>query len=280
MNQILDLAGFTDPETGRIEAFLEPQGGFWLPPKVVLESDRLIYPCPETENVVLTGDFMFSLYDHGWKTGASPDPIRLLDAFLKLANAKDEQVREFAERWGPLWLCIGHPDCLCSPKIFSRTSDCVWQPNEPADEFRRRSRQVRAALDISASIVAKRKTIPAQWGDLVMGKPHQPLDELQRILLATVVNKYIRGPWGAFLELRWYENSSELNLNPGFGFLPLVWMQVAQVMSGSKGLCRCDGCGKYYVRFRRKPARGRHNFCEDCTEGGRGSKRIWAGANR
>jgi hypothetical protein len=275
MREAWDRAEFTDEATGRLEAFLNPSSGLWFPPHVVTKSRRLYYPCPKKVAVPISGDFLFSLYDHGWKTEPEVDEKRLLEGFLRLSKPNDERIREFAQNWGPLWLCVKHRNCYCFPDIFGPPSTCMWLPIEPIEEFRRMSRKVQAALDISACLKLGKKTTPDQWEHL-FGAADLPPSKVQSILLTTAINRYIHGPWGAYPELRWYEKSPEFSLNSGFGFLPLVWMQVAQVLSGARSVSRCDGCEKWYVRTRRKPARGRNNFCDDCSKGARGSKKIWA----
>ena len=71
-----------------------------------------------------------------------------------------------------------------------------------------------------------------------------------------------------------------LSVNTGFGFMRLVWHQVAQCITGARDIHTCDGCGLVYIRDigRRRPKQGCRNYCKKCAETAR--KRDWARRNR
>jgi hypothetical protein len=118
----LNLAAFTD-DTGKLKSpFLISRLGLWIPPSVEIRDRRLVYPVPKDwlrpapSDIGILGTVGFyALEDHRWKHTPATDTHGLLDAFVSLANANDASIKKFASRWGPLWHCTKHKDCLWQP---------------------------------------------------------------------------------------------------------------------------------------------------------------------
>jgi hypothetical protein len=82
--------------------------------------------------------------------------------------------------------------------------------------------------------------------------------------------------------MRWYgEPKAKLEIDTGLGFLPIAWLQTAQVITGSPGIYQCDDskCRRWYI-IDTKAASGRRHYCPACSEDKRGAKREWARRNR
>jgi hypothetical protein len=86
-----------------------------------------------------------------------------------------------------------------------------------------------------------------------------------RMFLALLVNMYIYFNGGQRLFFAWTaESAPRLWLHNSLGFLGTVWLEIAQSLSGTRGLCQCDGCHKFYERKKRRPDPGKRNYCDDC----------------
>lgn len=86
--------------------------------------------------------------------------------------------------------------------------------------------------------------------------------------------RFVRGP---HLQVRHDlgSNTIVLEWSAGFGFLPAVWMQLAQTVVGLRGVYTCDGCGETFTRAR-QPQAGRRAYCQRCGKDKKGPKRDWA----
>jgi hypothetical protein len=97
-------------------------------------------------------------------------------------------------------------------------------------------------------------------------------------LLIALVNHYAAKPGGLAPCLIYdaTRQRPELHIVCPLGFLPVVWSDIAQIISGVHQLYRCDGCKKLYQRTGRKPKAGQRNYCPACgSEGGyKESKRL------
>ena len=262
--------------------------------------------------------FHQSLMDKGWKH-KNPDAIdhkRLVTQFLALGEISSDdllhRVREFVLRWGPLWSCASHTDCNWGPSTYSFDSwryrfPCTWYCNEPAILFQARARQAAAAIEIAGYLARKEPAPLEDWRQLsarlglheianladgrdgTVKRTRQELFDLlevelsvQRRHLMWAVDRFIGGAQGPRFRLFWSqrEGRPKMLIDTGLGFLRLVWLQIAQNLSGFKGIYKCDACTGYYVA-ERKPPDGRHHFCPKCGGAGkRGSKKLWARLNR
>lgn len=244
-----------------------------------------MYPTPSSwGDVVSSFELVFDpreLEEAGWIR--RDDTTGLLEAFVALADGTPERIRRFALKWGPLWRCVNHQGCFWTPYTTPRlpfgSSYCSWIRAEPLSEFRRRAVQVKAAFDAAACLLAG-KRVPAEcwrvlspsWGPVAerRGVPEQ------RRFLAAVVNAYLTLPGRTSLHMTWGPSNpkASLTIDFGLGFFGLVWLQIAQLITGARGLFVCDGCGRPYIRAGRRPRAGERNYCPQC--GKAAAKRDWA----
>ena len=118
-------------------------------------------------NLSMTGDgkktiLVQKVSTHPPRT-ALPGP-RLLEGFVRLADAPDSAIRDYAQQWGILGICkhdlprthnfqLGSPDRFCSPLGFRMDEECKAPTGwEPLSTWRRYAREARATLDIAANI--------------------------------------------------------------------------------------------------------------------------------
>lgn len=288
-----DLAGFTDEES-RLTAYVQGYSAIWIPPEVQLAKmdgnsdddpmDCIVYPLPEEweeELIPLPGELSISspsgktysllrsLKSIGWKVREDADGV--LNDFVKLAEASNEEILNFARKWGPLWLCMKHEECLWSPFSARTLRDgekdcCLWFPMEPASVYRRCGRQVKTMLDAASFLMANKPVPSWLWRAIGgSGKESESSIPYQRLSLAFQVTKLLKQSQIRF-SFWWDEAAARpsLEIAVGWGCLPKVCIELAQCLSGAKQLCVCDRCGKAYVRYDRKPQAGRNNYCPEC----------------
>ena len=58
------------------------------------------------------------------------------------------------------------------------------------------------------------------------------------------------------------------------GFLPVVWMEMAQILSGGKGLYECPSCHVFFTP-KRRPRTGQPPYCDPCKQGNKGSSKLY-----
>lgn len=239
--------------------------------------------------------FLFEDWDMLSHSGT--DTSLILEQFLKLVEASAEQVKRFVETWGPLWVCDKHgrehSKCPAPSMVFDHDidSDCSWTPRERVEDFQIAAREVKAVLSIAASLMQGKIGKAEDWAavratslDLgPIGKRDGILDkiEIDRIDLSCIIcdRLSLHGPSLAF-DWGGTDSKPTLSVNTGFGFLRLVWHQVAQCITGARDIYTCDGCGTVYIRDsgRRRPKEGSRNYCLKCA--GTARKREWARRNK
>jgi hypothetical protein len=231
----------------------------------------------------------------GWRR--QTEPRRMLRSFLDLAQEPittrtQEAVKAFAERWGPLWLCRNreHQDCHWVPRGHPgwSWSPCLWAPCEEVREFVRKAWQARVVVDMGAALRQNQPAPAHLWPYLrrvlspaygVLAEQYRQNVAMQRQVLTAVVNMYLAGSLGAFggarLWMLWDEGhvSPSLHFHSGLGFLPAVWIEIAQALSDRHGMLQCDGCQEFYMRTGRRPKKGQKNYCDRCRK--TGPKRLW-----
>lgn len=291
-----ELQGFTD-SNGRLNSYAGGGGAIWIPPEAKIGSlpdktgalvNCVLYPLPKKfchpiGNKPFKSDDSersMDLYTWGWERKA--DTTNVLEDFIKLTEASSEMIRQFVLKWGPLWLCTQHDDCFWTPAPRLRDESwCFWIPAEPLGGFRRLAKQAKAAFDISVHLRNDKPVPEHLWKTLGWSGKEQgfSLSE-QKFFLTSSINGYLTLPGGPSIWVRWEEQKPELVIDTGLGFLRVVWLMIAQCLTGAKGLYFCDGCGAPYIRHTRKPQQGRKTFCPECSKGGKGSKRVYEQSKR
>lgn len=286
MRSVLDGIGLS----GGLEAYISGGSTILVPPKAEILTtdsglDYLEYPIPSLWTAPLTprkADLCRFL-EAGWTIRQRTDG--LLDDIHDLIEAPPSRIARFAEKWGPIWLCMKHDECLWN--IDCRTQSlandqCEWLAMEPLEFFRMTARQITDACKIVDHLLSDKPAPIATWQSLL---PYKfPADEcleidLQRAFLACAITEKLAIPGGPVLRVNWTDGTeAELTIETGLGFVRRAWLQVAQLLTGARGVCVCDGCGRAYIRHRRKPRRGGRNYCPSC--GKTAAKREWATRNR
>jgi hypothetical protein len=186
------------------------------------------------------------------------------------------KVAEFVLKWGPLWACRSHVNCIfTSGKLGDNRLPCFWAPREDPYLIEYLASQFSALNEIA---LALRIYKPGKsWSaifpeDVVISK--WPIPK-QRRLFASLVNLNL-SPCGPGLVLQWEKDVANLRFSTGLGFYRLAWIQLAQSVSEAVLLYTCSGCDRPYLRDRRSTRE--RNFCSHCGKGA--SKREWARRNR
>jgi hypothetical protein len=156
-----------------------------------------------------------------------------------------------------------------------------WYGYEDVFTWHRTVQTIRAVFDIATLLkegVTNKKALRFAWKNLRVADVVWDYDlETQRHYLAAIINSQLASK--VRLRITW-EQSLQVSLDTGLGFIGVLWLQLAQMVTGKIGLYVCDGCGALYVRTGRKPQEGRKNFCDICREGDKASKRLYAQEKR
>lgn len=212
----------------------------------------------------------------------------LIEEFRSLTRASDKKVIQFARDWGPLW--------IEGKSIERRTKEGYY-----VEELQKYRNQAQAFQDV-ISWCAYLKVDKQPDEELVKRTPinifnpkdlfseqlkSKPIEIEQKDYYSSedkekikkiLVNRIQENIDQVKFETYWDEDGPELKINYGFGFLPVAWFQLAQVISGASGIYKCDGCKEFYIRTGKKaPARNRKNYCDSCSKDEhKVAKRLWA----
>lgn len=240
----------------------------------------------------------------GWQQ--KTDTRGLLNAFLRLAQNEItdkvcQQVKQFVERWGPLWLCRNrrHFDCHWTYEggALQSESPCLWAPVEEVREFVRKAWH--AKVIIQATIALREgKPVPESLWPYLACLPsyttnlsiewftsHKHNLPLFKRWIVDLVNEYLipssipsrAGRGGPRFWMVWDDQklNPSLLFHSGLGFISAVWVEIAQTLCKAGGFLQCSGCGDYYLRTRQRPRADQANYCETCGKEDRGSKRQY-----
>ncbi len=294
------LAELTDIGKGCLSSSLGARGGIWVPPEAKLEfveeKPHIFYPVPQNwPSTISIQQLNFEeLKKLGWTYKENTD--RLLDDFIALANATPNKVLKFVKKWGPLWACVSHSTHkadlagVMGVEIVSFIhpvgplhgdaalgfSWCSWVPAEDVSTFVREAKRAKAALSIYTCLKLKKEEDPTDWATLGFVGKLKFADTA-----SAEEKKFIKKMFLCrFVESRLNEvgfsidpQNLKLQIVSDLGFIRAAWLQLAQAMTGMRGVYVCDGCGKVYVRALKKPAEGKFNFCPEC--GKKGAKRAY-----
>jgi hypothetical protein len=132
----------------------------------------------------------------------SADDPRLLMQFVELAGAPKVAIAEYAERFGPLWLCAKHGQPVmhqldrrrpCLPKFWGKGRQLEYA--EPLRRWRYYSRQARAILNLSIALSNGEEGDQADWQSILGGQPlvldAPPPLENRMACLSYAVNRWL-----------------------------------------------------------------------------------------
>ena len=179
----------------------------------------------------------------------------MLNAFVKLADAKPVQIRDFARKWGFLQLCKhggpGYhelpPDMSCVPLIYS-------ERYEPVDAWRFWAHKAAGILRLAAQL---HSDVPV---DKIQQWPGGPMDDPRKVLGEQLTT------WLRFAKVRvkaeWRERP-RITLEGPTGLFGVLGVRLMSAAFQTSGLAVCSSCGNAYAPTRR-PRRDRNNYCPDC----------------
>ncbi len=214
------------------------------------------------------------------------DPSQLLAQFIGLKDANSDKVARFAQRWGPLWVCLHHQRqgemCLFTPSTWygiHKNRSCSWYPAEPVDMFRQLASKFYSVYNISDELRNGKIGPAADWINLGYGRPSEPeyQAEIQDIpmgwlreCITNQVNEWIALAGSPGLILDWYGVPGKYNeqlykprlaIMPGLGFFPLACLHLAQCVCGVRHLCFCTACNTLFDNGLKKPPRKNGGYC-------------------
>jgi hypothetical protein len=222
-------------------------------------------PMPRPREALLHDGFLkWTWYD---MDGASKSPelqtapATLCFKFARLAQASEEQIRVFAESWGPL-------------KLDSRQEESVAT-------WRQYARLAQALLRFTAQLNSGGPGDEEDWGVICESTPMKALErgswspELQMAVAAAAVNTWFAQARGHGI-LTMLNNDLQVRPYASNLFGVLV-TQIAHVIARSDQKAVCAGCRNAF-RPTRPIVRGSRQYCDVCRKKGvpqRDASRDW-----
>lgn len=275
----LGLAGML--RTGEWQRLFQIETAFPVPTRIELRRRADIGEESLVGDVALE-DELCLYHARGRYQRREPHP-NLLFEFVRLADADDSRVLDFATRWGLLKLCAhGRPGGHPVPGNF-----CLPVPWEPVRIWRAHARRLGAALAIAAALHDKKLGPEEVWtildpdrtehsaGPMKRGGKWEKLQfmwgkrlEWDRTLLAKHINEWLQEG-----EVRprflWWEDAPSMALS--VGGLSQLWgylvRELTFMVARKDGAALCAGCGQFFVPDR-KPAATRRAWCPPCRKAG------------
>jgi len=240
----------------------------------------LIFPVPPAWPRRASTIDLQGLFQAGWLPIESTDG--LLKDFLRLGDcAADEadpaavpEVRRFAQRWGPLWLCRNpHHRQFCFWRVTTVAAlpeqPCQWVRTEEVGMFLQLAQMAKAVL-LAGHYLLRHEPVPAPIIRQLRpsAADHDYAVPQQKALLRVILNTFLLGPTAVHVRVSWRgEGKPLLTLHGGLGFLGVIWLEIAQNLCGVAAFCACDSCGRLYQPEGRRPPHGRRNYCPACGKG-------------
>jgi hypothetical protein len=177
-------------------------------------------------------------------------PSDLCVRFSELAGGTNEQIRVFAEKWGPLGMEM---DGRCQEEI-TQWRDCA--------------ELAAALLRFSAAQASRRRGDDKDWSRICkligvkIDRAHLGAIS-QKAITALAVNRWFAAMRGhRILEMV----DRQLQVRPGASdLLGMLVAQIAYAITRSDELVVCAGCKKPY-RPKRPPSRGFRRYCPACRK--------------
>jgi hypothetical protein len=280
----LNRAGITDDE-GYLERRVS-QLSLHAPTDVRIEEGCLIW-----ERVIKEGQ---------GDTFVEPGP-GLLSGFIRLADAPETDIRDYALRWGVFGICAHFEPCThnepgssmlahyCQPIVCSLVAEEVhrcyplghklslggdsgW---EPIKIWRRLSRRARAMLYIAANLHQGRPGEPEDW-DVCTYLPREKRIALnpttrtfdyrrqvsqEKDWLGSLVNNWLE-VGGISVSFGWWRQGTYVSLDTGGGWLMgALAFQLMLAICRKDGFAFCRNCGNPFFPPRRLRANA-HYYCE------------------
>lgn len=233
--------------------------------------------------VRIEGDVIACAFDQIWELRESTP--RVLEDFIRLANAPKERLHQFTLRWGLLVLCADH-ELPVTHAPFERPLSVDLPPSAPTiersndyklplDRLRAYASALGAVLRVAS---APRDNCAVQAEDVaaiaavVPSGPSRSAPEEGRQLsahhdtLARALTTFLR--WGGVETIvSWADSSPDVVLVVGDqrqgGFFGALAIELLAAVSRVDGPLLCAACGHPYLPTRRPDARRAH-YCREC----------------
>jgi hypothetical protein len=210
-------------------------------------------------------------------------PIRpgvgLLARFVELENASDEEIFQYARKWGVLGICKHGLPASHNNFPFGRqwgTDACIPLPSrvrgytyaEPTQYWRDLSRRIKAVQSLGAQINQNQKGDQSIWRQIqdtfIHDPPWQTLATARRTLTEELNGFLAIGQVRPRVE--WHSKKKRWQIELAAQSVPNLFGLIAHNLllsvTGS-GLVICSSCHKSFVPERR-PDPGRRNYCSAC----------------
>jgi len=207
------------------------------------------------------------------ETGVQP---RLLIEFVDLADKTDDAIAAFARKWGLLHPCAHNVPRTHPPLVgefrtgpFCDTVDAgAVAGSEPLAIWRVWASMGRAVVRIASQHRLETNGEQTDWRFLLPEDQGQTVAEgsleVAKARLATVVEVWLR--IGAVQPKVDPLRPPHLFVS-GVDLFGAIALQLAMVVTSSRGLSFCSGCGSAYSPTHQPTARRRH-YCDDCRDAG------------
>jgi len=237
----------------------------------------------------------------------------MFEDFIRLWEYAPDRILRFAEKWGPLRIDRrGYPLVADQFAQKSARGRWLNGRGEPLSAWRFFSRRACAVLKLAAALERGDRGSDEDWSylasdavpgsdsktysrDHLFGMPnwmlagwglgaHLPAPYNQQPLPVAWLRRQISGElshwmgrYRVALSVDWLSDSPKMQIQyqAGATVLSAIALQLTLAVLKQKALMTCSGCGFPYSRRapRKMPKAGNLNFCDDCTEGNKGSNR-------
>jgi hypothetical protein len=244
--------------------------------------------------------------------GDVPDDLFLQFGRLSKDKYVEESVYRFASDYGPLWVCSSHPSCFYSPEedaelIGKKPAPIMLRQAQGQAQItvKDKARLKISKIDIDFPGLAdvargaveehnrERSFTACEWEGIesvsqwlerarIVENMLKAIKKIkdgvcskdERNLLFSYLNSFNNASFGPSLFLEWDEKEKwpKIEYRPGHGFIRSVMLQLTRYAAGSPGFYTCSRCGEVYLRTKKAPKPGQHNFCPKHEESGP----VWA----
>lgn len=210
----------------------------------------------------------------------------MLESFVKLTNASDEEIRSYACKHGILHLCKDHlmpagHNPQCSPLMIWHIEygvgvmEDTFMTGEPLRTWRKYADFAEALLSISANLHNRELGNREDWRKLqknrLLGWNYADSDESEKDIAR---EKFYIGVgvhhWLTVADVRpvfnWTNENPEINFESNNAYGKLfgnLAIQLMMAISQTAGLALCTSCGQTYSPERR-PRAGERRYCKYC----------------
>jgi DNA-directed RNA polymerase subunit RPC12/RpoP len=212
----------------------------------------------------------------------------LLDQFVRLGDATEERILQYARRWGVLGICVHGLPSSHNPPVGDPTRDraaCFAmtvkdvdpsKPDEPVehyewlDDWKRFSNASRSLLNIATRLYNGKPGFPQDWQRVVMCNPFmrppripwwEPRVGVDRSQLSGVMNDWLL--WGGVRPTMEYGRDFWSVKLTGHGLFGVLAVYLSLSIAKTGGFAICTSCSRPYLP-RRQPNANRRQYCPEC----------------